>query len=103
MNWFHTLRLKVLAILVAAALAAIGILSVVAIPAWPVVVGVVAAAALAVNSTASRLSQATCWSCGIDIAAQPVGEHGVACPDCGAVNQPVPQLAAKNSDDDDRA
>jgi len=101
-NWFHTLRLKVLAILVAAALAAIGILSVAALPAWPVVVGAVAAAALAVNSTASRLSQATCWSCGIDIAAQPVGEHGATCPDCGAVNQP-PKLARAESDPDARA
>lgn len=88
MSWMHRLRLRVLALLVAATLAAIGIASAVAWPVWPVLGFAAAAVALVVNQMASRLSQPTCLSCGTDLSRQPAGEHGVICPMCGAISDP---------------
>ncbi len=88
MSWMHRLRLRVLALLVAATLAAIGIASAVAWPVWPVLGFAAAAAALVVNRMASRLDESTCLSCGADLTGQPHGQHGVICPACGGISNP---------------
>jgi hypothetical protein len=86
MPWLHKLRLRVLALLVAATLAAIGVASAAAWPVWPILGFAAAAAALVVNRMASRLDEPTCLSCGGDLSGQPSGEHGVICPTCGAIS-----------------
>lgn len=81
------IRLRGLALVLGIALFALGAISLTAIPAWPVVGVAVACAAMVVNRIAARLDQPVCLVCGSDIAGQPAGEHGVACSDCGSVNQ----------------
>jgi hypothetical protein len=81
------IRLRALALVLGIALFALGAISLTAIPAWPVVGVAVACAAVVVNRIAARLDHPICLACGHDIAGQPAGEHGVACSNCGAVNQ----------------
>ncbi len=85
-TWMHKLRLKSFAVVIGVGLTALTLLSLTTIPAWPVVGVAVAAVALYINSAASRLSQDVCLGCGANIAEEPRGEHGVACPGCGAIN-----------------
>jgi len=84
----------VLAVLVAGALAAIVLVSLAAWPVLPVLGVTVAAVAMVVNSMTTRLGSPTCWGCGQRLAPTTPGEHGVACPSCGAVNQTLPQPPA---------
>jgi predicted RNA-binding Zn-ribbon protein involved in translation (DUF1610 family) len=86
MRWMHRLRLRVLALLVAATLAAIGVASAAAWPVWPVLGFAAAAVALVVNRMAARLDGPTCLSCGSDLSRQPTGEYGVICPVCGSIS-----------------
>ncbi len=89
MNWMSRIRLRALTYLVAIALFALGVISLTTLPAWPVLGVAVACAVVAVNRLASRLDSPVCLGCGSPIHKRPVGEHGVACADCGAVNQPA--------------
>jgi predicted RNA-binding Zn-ribbon protein involved in translation (DUF1610 family) len=86
MTWVHKLRLRVFALVVAAALTVLGLASVVTVPIWPVVGVAFAAVALVVNRVASRLDGPTCLACGADLSDQALGEHGVMCPSCGSIS-----------------
>lgn len=81
------LRLKAFAFVLGIVLAAIGMLSLFTVPAWPVVGVAVAFVAFGLNQMTARLSVPTCLGCGANISGQPVGDYGVVCKDCGAVNQ----------------
>jgi tRNA(Ile2) C34 agmatinyltransferase TiaS len=96
--WLHTVRLRALAIVVAATLAVIGLASVAATPLWPVLGVAVAAVALVVNKMAMRLSDPTCLGCGTSLRGQPHGEHGVSCPKCGSVSDVLLVNRAEPSD-----
>lgn len=93
-NWFHKLRLRVLAVLVGGVLAAFALINFLAWPALPVVGATFFTVAAVVHGFTSRLSQPTCWNCGGDIAREPTGQYGAVCPGCGAVNQQVGQRRA---------
>lgn len=84
--WIGKVRLKVLAIVVAAVLAGIAVVSWLTMPVWPIVGVAVAAFAMAVNTIGTRLSHATCYECGKDLKGQPENELGVLCPSCGLIN-----------------
>lgn len=88
-NWMETIRLRAFAVVVATCIAAVGLIAWSMIPAWPVIGVGVAVVAVVINRVAVRLDQPACWSCGISMKEQPVGQHGSICPKCGAVNQPL--------------
>ncbi|TVQ62395.1 MAG: hypothetical protein EA378_05615 [Phycisphaerales bacterium] len=85
--WFRRIRLRVLAVATGVALAAFALVGWASLPAWPVIGVAVAAVAVAVNTIGSRLAHSTCLGCGRDLAGLPAGTYGVACPDCGTINQ----------------
>ncbi len=90
MTWFHRIRLRVLAILLAGTLAVIGVLTWAAVPPIAVMGAAVITVAAMVSSATSRLSSPTCWSCGEDLSEEPEGVHGRICSSCGAVDQHRP-------------
>jgi|GEM_PF-725383 len=106
--WFRKIRVRVLAVAVGVALTAIALLGLTSLPAWPVIGVAVAAVAVAVNTIGSRLAHPTCLGCGRDLDGLPAGTYGVACPDCGTINQRYgdhgdEQLAFHADDDADDA
>ena len=86
MSWVHRLRLRALALVVAAALVVIGVVSAAAVPVWPAIGVAVAAVALVVNRIGARLDHPTCLSCGADVSKEPRGQYGVICPNCGGLS-----------------
>jgi hypothetical protein len=86
--WIYRTKLKVLAWVLGITLAAIGSISLAGIPWLPAVGVAFAAAAMSVGKATGRLNRLTCLSCGRDLSDHPIGVHGIACTDCGAVNQP---------------
>ncbi|MEZ6243617.1 MAG: hypothetical protein R3B57_11315 [Phycisphaerales bacterium] len=90
MPFLRKLRLRVLAILVAGGLAAFGLLSIVSLPALPVLGVAVITVAAVVHRVTARLSHPTCHGCGQNLTDVPGDAIGVVCPDCGAVNLPLP-------------
>ncbi len=69
-------------------LATLGVISLT--PAWltlPLVGMAVAVVTVTVDKLTGRISATTCLTCGRDLASEPVDEHGVVCPSCGALNQ----------------
>jgi len=90
LNWFHKIRLRVFAVLVATILAVIGVLTWATVPAWPVVGVAIITVAAVVNQMTSRLAQPVCYQCGGDLDTASTGVYGVICPGCGAVNDAVP-------------
>ncbi len=89
MTWFARLRLRVLAVLLAAILAAIGLVTWLAVPAWPVIGVTLVTVAAVVNSMTTKLSQHVCRHCGTTLQAQRPGVYGVICDSCGSVNETV--------------
>lgn len=65
------------------------------VPLWPVIGVTVAAVAVTVHKMTHRLAGQACLSCGKDLVDEPVGIHGVICPDCGAVAHPSPGHLAR--------
>ena len=92
MNWFHKIRLRVLAVVLAGVFAVIGVVTWAALPVVPVVGVALITVAAVVNQMTSRLTAAVCYQCGADLKAQRPGVYGVVCPGCGAVNEAVPGL-----------
>ncbi|MFG0283248.1 MAG: hypothetical protein ACF8R7_02405 [Phycisphaerales bacterium JB039] len=86
MPWFQKLRLRVLAIAVAAALAVLAAVSFAAAPVLPAIGVAAVAVAFAVNTMAARLAQPACYGCGGSLKGIPGGLHGVLCPTCGLIN-----------------
>jgi len=97
------IRLRLLALVIGVPLATVGVISL--SPSWaalPLVGMAVYAFTVSVNKVSHRLAQPTCWTCGHDLSAQPLGDYGVACPDCGSLNQHLARLDrddAENSSD----
>ena len=95
-------KLKLVAGLIGITLAAIATISFAGLPLLPTIGVAVAAAAVSFRKMASRLDHATCLACGHDLRREPIGAHGIACPECGAVNMPRngdTQLAADQAAD----
>ncbi|MBZ0171283.1 MAG: hypothetical protein K8E66_02785 [Phycisphaerales bacterium] len=93
MNWFHKIRLRVLAVLLATIFAVIGVLTWAAWPVVPVVGVALLTVAAVVNQMTFRLAEPVCYDCGADLKAQRPGVYGVVCPGCGAVNEAVPGVS----------
>jgi hypothetical protein len=85
LTYIHRLRLRVLAWLLGIILAGIAAVSWMALPGWPVIGVAVAMVVATVSTMTNRLKAETCYSCGQDIRHVEAGEHGRACPSCGAV------------------
>jgi predicted RNA-binding Zn-ribbon protein involved in translation (DUF1610 family) len=91
MTWIGWLKLRALAWTVAILAAIVAAIMMVGVP-WLPVVGVgVAALVVSINKLAHRLDRPHCLACGHSLENQPTGAHGIACPDCGAIN--LPRLA----------
>lgn len=93
LNWFHKIRLRVLAVLVAAIFAVIGVVTWAAWPVVPVVGVALLTVAAVVNQMTFRLAEPVCYDCGADLKAQRPGVYGVVCPGCGSVNESVPGVS----------
>lgn len=86
--WRTKLKLRAWVFVIGVPLAVVGVISV--SPAWmtlPLVGVAVAAVTVTVNKVGARLAQRTCWTCGADLHNEHPAEHGIVCPDCGALNQ----------------
>jgi predicted RNA-binding Zn-ribbon protein involved in translation (DUF1610 family) len=93
MTWIGWLKLRALAWTVAILAAIVAAIMMVGVP-WLPVVGVgVAALVVSINKLAHRLDSPHCLACGHSLVNQPTGAHGIACPDCGAIN--LPRVASK--------
>lgn len=92
MNWFHKIRLRVLAVVLAGIFAVIGVVTWAALPVVPVVGVALITVAAVVNQMTSKLAHPICYECGADLKAQRPGVYGVVCPGCGAVNEAVPGM-----------
>lgn len=92
MNWFHKVRLRVLAVVLAGTLAVIGILTWATVPASLVVGVAIITVAAVVNSMTTRLALPVCYQCGSALNADATGCYGVICEGCGAVNEVVPSV-----------
>ncbi|TVQ32648.1 MAG: hypothetical protein EA376_04605 [Phycisphaeraceae bacterium] len=93
--------MRLLALVIGVPLATVGVISL--SPSWaalPLVGVAVYAFTVSVNKVSHRLAQPSCWTCGHDLAAQPTGEYGVACPDCGSLNQHLAKRELHVDDDD---
>lgn len=95
MHWFHKIRLRVFAVLVAAILAVIGVLAWATVPAWPVVGVAIITVAAVVNSMTTRLAEPVCYQCGSALREADPGCYGLICDGCGAVNEVVPRGDAR--------
>ncbi len=103
MAWIARLRLRMLAWVAAIGLATVATVSFVGLP-WIPIVGFAVAFVVGVNKSTRPLERVTCLQCGLDLTEQPIGQYGVACPDCGAISQPlvltpVDQPAARTDTD----
>lgn len=83
----HGLRVKALTVVVAVGLAAFALLSWLTLPAWPVIGVAVVTVAAMVHRLASGLTETTCRACGADVSREPIGQYGVICHACGAINE----------------
>jgi len=92
MNWFHKVRLRVFAVVLAGTLAVIGILAWATVPAWPVVGVAIITVAAVVSSMTTKLAMPVCYQCGSNLNTNETGCYGVICEGCGAVNEAVPTL-----------
>lgn len=90
MTLVERIRLRALAWLVALGLAAIGAVMFAATPVWPVVGVTIAAAAFVVRAASGKIGEAACRGCGKDLQGHASGAYGIACPDCGTLNQVLP-------------
>jgi tRNA(Ile2) C34 agmatinyltransferase TiaS len=97
LTFLHKLRLRVLAILVGSGLAVFGLLSLVSWPALPVIGVAVITVAAVVHRVTYKLSSPLCHACGHDLTGQPDSSIGLICPDCGAVNVPLPSPQTRGS------
>jgi len=105
-TWLSKLRLRLLVFVIGVPLAAFAAMSL--SPSWlaiPVVGVAVYAVALGLQKASSRLAQPTCWTCGADLSSEPEGDHGRACPSCGALHQSLAHhdQESPETDEDSRA
>ena len=92
--WIRRVKLRALAWICAIALATVATIMLAGVPAWPAVGFAVAAACVSVGKITAKLLKPRCWECGHDLAGEPVGGQGIACPKCGSVSSPgLVQLA----------
>jgi hypothetical protein len=89
-TWLGQIRRRALWIVVCLLGTAVAVIAWTTLPAWPVVGVAVASVALVLNTLTSRLSPATCLSCGADLSGQAPGAHGRMCHACGAINERTP-------------
>lgn len=90
-SWLGKMRLRVAILIVGIPLAAAGLIAMT--PAWAAlpVVGVAFAAVMtSMSKMTLRLNERTCLSCGADLRDEPVGDHGIICPACGALRDSAP-------------
>jgi hypothetical protein len=106
-TFLHSIRRRVLWIVVGVGLTTLGVVSMTTLPAWPIVGAAVATIALVLNGMTRSLRGQVCLGCGQSIAHLPHGEHGVICPGCGHVSSSM-HLALDHkgpvlTDDDEQA
>lgn len=88
LEWLRRARYRALAYVLAITIAAVATIVFTGAPWLPVVGAALATAAVSVSKLTTRLMQPTCMACGRDLSGEPIGMHGIACPDCGAVQMP---------------
>ncbi|MBL8764303.1 MAG: hypothetical protein JNM07_08540 [Phycisphaerae bacterium] len=86
MQWIDRIKMWTAVWVIGIAAASVSMIAWAGLPLLPVVGVAVAAFVVSFNKTANRLDRPTCLSCGYDLSGEPVGDHGAACPTCGAVN-----------------
>lgn len=94
LTWMSRIRLRAIVFVIGIPLAALGAISIG--PGWlalPLVGVAVAAVTMSLSKIGHRVDERVCWTCGSDLSGEPAGEHGVACPTCGSLQQHNPSLA----------
>lgn len=111
-EWIRRARYRALVFMVAIVLAAAATIMFTGLPWLPVVGAAVVTAAVSVSKMTTRLIQPTCLCCGRNLAGEPIGVQGIACPECGSVQMPSlvdlarmprPDRSAPDRDDSDEA
>jgi hypothetical protein len=85
-TFLHSMRRRVLWIVVGVGLTTLGVVSMTTLPAWPIVGAAVATIALVLNGMTRSLRGQVCLGCGQSILDLPHGDYGVICPGCGHVS-----------------
>ncbi|MBX3385087.1 MAG: hypothetical protein KF768_00790 [Phycisphaeraceae bacterium] len=93
-RWLRRIKLRALGALLCAVLL-VFTLTAFSLPMWPVIGVTVAAVAVTMHKMTHRLAGQACLSCGKDLTGEPIGLHGVICPECGAVAHPSPGHLAR--------
>jgi hypothetical protein len=110
-TFLHSMRRRVMWIVVGVGLTTLGVISMTTLPAWPIVGAAVATIALVLNGMTRSLRGEVCLGCGTSIAGLPHGDYGVICPGCGHVTSsmhlaenhtgPSPTLSSLSEADED--
>jgi hypothetical protein len=84
-TFLHSMRRRVMWIVVGVGLTTLGVISMTTLPAWPIVGAAVATIALVLGGMTRSLKGEVCLGCGNSISGLPHGDYGVICPGCGHV------------------
>ncbi len=98
------LRLRLIIFVIGIPLATFGAISLG--PSWlalPLVGAAAYALTLTLGRVAGRASQPFCWTCGGDMSAEPVGDHGAVCPSCGTLNTHLAKIDVDSAAAEDEA
>ncbi|MEO1007151.1 MAG: hypothetical protein AAFX79_01130 [Planctomycetota bacterium] len=98
--WLSRLRLRVAGVTLAIVVTAIAVASLLNFAVAPAIGVAAIAVAWVVNTMTTRLSQPVCYHCGADVGAQPSGDHGVICPECGGLSTPIMLARAEHPAED---
>ncbi|MFA6043429.1 MAG: hypothetical protein WC718_00470 [Phycisphaerales bacterium] len=96
-TWVQRLRRRALWVVVATGALAVGVI---ATTTWPVLAVLTPAALIvftALNTMTAKLTEHTCFGCGVDISDEPVSVRGRICPGCGAVNERIAMSFMKDA------
>ncbi len=93
-RWLRRMKLQAFGAIVCAVIVVLT-LTAFSLPFWPVMGVTFAAVAVTMHKMTHRLAGTACLSCGRELTQEPMGVHGVICPDCGAVAHPTPGHLAR--------
>jgi len=88
MEWIRGARYRALAYVCAICIAAGAAIAFAGAPWLPVMGAAFVTAVVSVSKLTTKLLRPTCMACGLDLSGEPIGMHGIVCPDCGSVQMP---------------
>lgn len=96
-TWVQMLRRRALWLIVATSAIAVGIIVTTTLPVMAVLTPAALIVFTALNTMTSKMTEHTCFGCGVDISDQPISARGRICPGCGAVNERIAMSFMKDT------